>query len=109
MTTSSKSHNIEASEPNWLEWVTGIVSTLIVLGIIGWIAGQAIVEQETPPEFRSETLATQAVAGGFRVDFEIFNDGSTTAAGVEVRGELMEAGNPVGDAQVTFDYVPGKS
>jgi len=49
------------------------------------------------------------VAGGFRVEFELFNDGSTTAAAVEVRGELMGGGAASEAAQVTFDYVPGKS
>ncbi|MFN7101666.1 MAG: TIGR02588 family protein [Pseudorhizobium sp.] len=109
MTVSSKNKNVEASKPDWLEWTTGTVSALLVVGIIGWIAGQAILNEETPPEFRPEILSTQQVAGGFRVDFEIFNDGSTTAATVEVRGEIMEGGSPVGEAQVTFDYVPGKS
>lgn len=109
MTVTSKSHHTEASKPDWLEWVTGVISALLVLCIIGWIAGQAILDQDTPPEFRTEILATQAVKGGFRVEFEIFNDGSITAAAVEVRGELMNGGSTIEDAQVAFDYVPGKS
>lgn len=109
MTITSKSRHTESSKPDWLEWATGIVSALLVLGIVGWIAGQAMLHQETPPEFRSTIHSTQAVAGGFRVEFELFNDGSTTAAAVKVRGELMGGAAASEAAQVTFDYVPGKS
>jgi uncharacterized protein (TIGR02588 family) len=109
MTITSKSRHTEASKPDWLEWVTGILSAILVLGIVGWIAGQAILDRDTPPEFRSTIHSTQAVAGGFRIEFELFNDGSTTAAAVEVRGEMLSDDAALETAQVTFDYVPGKS
>lgn len=109
MTMSSKSRSIEAAAPYWLEWVTGLLSILLVLGMIGWIATEAILHPKTAPEFRSEILAIRAVKDGFRVEFEIFNDGTATAAAVEVRGELMEEDGSTETAEATFDYVPARS
>ena len=109
MTVSSRSGNIEAAAPHWLEWVTGVFSTLLVLTMIGWIAAQAILQPDTPPDFRSEMSAIGPVKDGFLVEFEIFNDGTSTAASVEVRGELTEADRPAEVVQATFDYIPGKS
>ncbi|MCJ8518660.1 uncharacterized protein (TIGR02588 family) [Pseudorhizobium tarimense] len=109
MTVTSKSGNVEASAPHWLEWATGIISMLLIIGMIGWIAGEAIFQQQTSPAFRSEVVATHEVDGGFRVEFEIFNDGTSTAAAVEVRGELAGPGQPTETAETTFDYVPARS
>lgn len=109
MTTTSKNRHTEAQQAHWLEWLTGAVSAILILGMIGWVAGEAILQEETPPSFRSRVLTTTAVEGGHRVKFEILNQGTSTAAAVVVRAELMEAGRPVETAEVTFDYVPAKS
>lgn len=109
MTVSSRSGNMEAAAPHWLEWATGAISTLLVLAMIGWIAGQALLQPKTAPELRSEISAIRPVKNGFLVEFEVFNDGTSTAASVEVRGEMMEGDRPAEVAQATFDYVPGQS
>jgi uncharacterized protein (TIGR02588 family) len=49
------------------------------------------------------------VKDGFRINFEIFNDGTSTAAAVQVRGELLQDGRPAETAEASFDYVPGQS
>jgi uncharacterized protein (TIGR02588 family) len=109
MTVTSKSKSIEAAEPHWLEWLVGVVSALLIIAMTGWIAGEAVLHQETAPEFRAEILAMQVVRVGFRVEFEIFNEGTSTAAGVKVRGELISGGQATETAETTFDYVPGRS
>ncbi|HEV7436788.1 MAG TPA: hypothetical protein VGO22_18265, partial [Pseudorhizobium sp.] len=77
MTVTSKSKSIEAAEPHWLEWLVGVVSALLIIAMTGWIAGEAVLHQETAPEFRAEILAMQVVRVGFRVEFEIFNEGTS--------------------------------
>ncbi len=109
MTVSSKSSHIEAAAPHWLEWATGILSTLIVLSMIGWIAAQAIWQPKTAPEFRSEISAIRPGKSGYLVEFQMFNDGTSTAAAVEVYGELMEGDRPAEVARAVFDYIPGRS
>ncbi|MCF6370278.1 TIGR02588 family protein [Rhizobium halophilum] len=109
MTVTSKSRSTESTQPHWLEWLVGAVSAVLIIAMTGWIAGEAILHQETAPEFRVENLATQVVKDGFRVEFEIFNDGTSTAAAVKVRGELIRGGQVTETAETTFDYVPGRS
>jgi uncharacterized protein (TIGR02588 family) len=109
MTVTSKNRHTEASQPHWLEWVTGIISALLILGMVGWIAGEAILQEETPPQFRAEVRNTTPVQDSFLMEVEIYNEGSATAAAVEVRGEAIEGEDVLEAAEATFDYIPGKS
>lgn len=109
MTTTAKNRHTEAKQPHWIEWVTGAVSAVLILGMVAWIAGEALLQEVTAPSFRSQVRAITVVEGGHRVEFEISNQGTTTAAAVVVRAEIMEAGRPAETAEVTFDYVPGNS
>jgi uncharacterized protein (TIGR02588 family) len=92
-----------------IEWATGIVSAVIVLVVIGWVAWEAVTEMETPPEFAVTVTSRQPVDGGYRVTFDIANTSSQTAATVVVRGEILDRDATVEDADITFDYVPGQS
>lgn len=92
-----------------IEWATGLVSAVIVLVMIGWVAREALTEQETPPEFLVTVIDRAAVEGGYRVTFDIANRSSQTAATVVVRGEIVDGNATVEDADITFDYIPGQS
>lgn len=109
MTTTSRNRHKESGEPHWLEWVTGIVSAILILAMIAWITGVSILREEVPPRFRSTVTAVQPVHGGYHVGFEIVNEGTITAAAVVVRGEIVEGGQVVEAGEVTFDYIPATS
>nr|CAD6430233.1 TIGR02588 family protein [Rhizobium sp. Q54] len=109
MTTSSKNRHTEAVKPHWVEWATGVVSAMIVLTMIAWIAGETLLQEDVPPSFSFTVSAVTPVENGHRVEFDILNRGTLTAAAVSVRAEITEQGQPVEDAEVTFDYVPGNS
>ncbi|OHV82269.1 TIGR02588 family protein [Rhizobium sp. LCM 4573] len=109
MTITAKNRHTEAHEPHWVEWVTGIVSALIVFLMIAWIAKEAWMEDGAPPEFSIEVTGRGAAADGYRVEFDIANRATTTAAAVVVRGEIVDGGEVAEDAEVTFDYVPAES
>jgi TIGR02588 family protein len=109
MTTSSRNRHTEAVDPHWAEWATGVVSAVIVLAMIAWIAGETLLQEDLPPSFSLTVTAVTPVENGHRVEFDILNKGTLTAAAVSVRGEIMEQGQPIDDAEVTFDYVAGKS
>jgi len=109
MTTLSKNAQIEAAKANWIEWLTGAVSTLMVAALIGWIAFEAVTYTQRPPELSVAVYRVASATNGYRVEFDIQNQADTTAAGVVVRGELIEGGEPVEEAEVTFDYVPSLS
>lgn len=109
MTKSQNSSHTESEDPHWIEWATGIVSGALVIVMIGWVANEAWHQTDAPPDLSTAVLKTEPTSGGFRVEFEIRNRSTTTAASVTVQGEITEDGRPVDQSDVTFDYVPAQS
>ena len=109
MTTTTKQGPSETEEPTWLEWATGTISAMLVLGMISWVAWQAMTEEEQEPKFAIVVTDKSAVEGGYRVTFDVSNTATKTASAVVVRGEILDGSNPVESADVTFDYVPAGS
>lgn len=93
-----------------MEWLTGIVSALLVIAMLVWIGKEALRQTGEPPEFTVNVLAKERTAGGqYRVTFDLSNTATTTAAAVTVRGTVAEAGTIVETSEITFDYVPAES
>lgn len=109
MTITANKRHREAGEPHWIEWVTGMVSALVVVMMIAWVGYEAWADQDRQPAFSITITERRSVEGGYRVAFDIVNEGTATAAAVSVRGEILDGGNMVEDADVTFDYVPAES
>ncbi|WP_117193348.1 TIGR02588 family protein [Rhizobium terrae] len=109
MTNIISRPHTETEEPHWIEWVTGVVSSVLVIAIVAWVAYEAITEEKTPPDLGISMTKRSPVEGGYRIEFDIANKATTTAAAVTVRGEILEGGAVVEDADVTFDYVPAQS
>jgi uncharacterized protein (TIGR02588 family) len=110
MTTSSADKRpSETDEPSWVEWATGILSAILVVMLIGWIAWEALTAEDEAPKFAVAITERKPVEGGYRVTFEITNTAARTASAVTVRGEILESQNILEDAEVTFDYVPARS
>ncbi len=55
MTRSSLSRNAEKMRPHWVEWLTGLVATLLVLATIGWLVFEAISTMNAPRVLGSGT------------------------------------------------------
>ncbi|WP_275791586.1 TIGR02588 family protein [Pararhizobium gei] len=109
MTQISRQPHSEKGDPHWMEWAVGIFSALLVLTIIGWVGFEAITEEDQSPTFRTVITRKEAVEGGFRVEFEIENLSTRTAAAVVVRGEIRDGDNAVETGEATIDYVPAQS
>jgi uncharacterized protein (TIGR02588 family) len=107
--TTGISKVTEKGEAHWIEWATAIVSTLIVAGVIGWVGWRAVTQEEVSPAFRIAITERGPVEGGYRVLFDVSNSSERTAAGVVVRGEVMDGDVAVEQADVSFDYVPAQS
>ncbi|MGO7731018.1 hypothetical protein [Rhizobium leguminosarum] len=90
MTKIFNDKNVEAGEPHWIEWATGVVSAVIVLGVIAWIGKDALVDRDSSPNLVGVVLQTEKRGDGFQVLFEIRNDSSATASQVTVQGEIRE-------------------
>ncbi len=109
MTKSFKNRHVESGKAHWVEWATRVVSFLLVLSMIGWIAMDALVRDDVPPSFELTVTRTAAAEGGFRLEFDILNQGTSTAAAVLVRADVVDEGQIVDTVEVTLDYVPGRS
>lgn len=101
--------NTERLKPHWIEWLTGAVSSLLILAIIAWIGYEAVNGTDTPADLRVDLVSTEKTDAGWRVQFDLSNSGETTAAAVEVRGTVADRGRLIEEAAVTFDYVAAHS
>lgn len=109
MTRSKQGRHRERHDPHWIEWLTGLVSALLVAGMLGWISWEAFTREATPPDLSVTVLTTEKTRAGQRVTFDITNSGTTTAAAVTVIGRLMEGEKIVEESHVVFDYVAAES
>lgn len=93
-----------------LEWISGgigLALTLAMLGFIGWQAFAA--PGSAPPVIEVRVERVVAAADGWVAEVVAVNRSPSTAAAVEVQGELRQGEEVVATSQVTFDYVPGHS
>lgn len=109
MTKSSQGKSIEANDPHWIEWLTGLLSTLVVLAVIGLITKDAFTDKDVSPDLLVSVTRTEQRSGGSQVAFEVFNSASVTASQVTVRGEVKEGDAVIEQAETVMDYVPGRS
>lgn len=109
MSPSRHPLHTEADNPHWLEWLTGLISLILIALLIGYVSWSALTEQMEPPEFAIEATGMAQVPGGYRITFDIENRTNSTAAAVIVRGELTRGEESIESVDVTFDYVPGQS
>ena len=109
MTKTISGKSLEAKNPHWVEWVTGLVSAVIVLVVIFWIANDAFNDQDTSPDLAATVVITEQRSNGFQVSFEVSNVASATASQVAVHGEIRDGSDVIERASTVLDYVPGKS
>lgn len=109
MTKMTSGKNVEVENPHWIEWLTGLVSAVIVLTVIVWIAKDVFEDQDVTPDLAVIGLVTEHRSNGFQVLFEVSNSSSATASQVSVNAEILDGSNTIEKASTILDYVPGKS
>lgn len=108
-TAAGKRLNTETLQPHWIEWLTGAVSSLLILLVVGWISYEAVNGTDSPAELQVDIVSTERTDAGWRVLFDLRNNGESTAAAVQVHGTMSEQGRLVEEAAVTVDYVAARS
>jgi uncharacterized protein (TIGR02588 family) len=88
------------------EWIAAGVSTVIVLGVIGFLIYDGVRSPATPPDITIEIDSIGPAGPGYLVQFRARNRGRLTAAAVVVEGELVAGTGKVETAETTLDYVP---
>lgn len=93
-------------ETTWSQWLVAALSTLLVLGAIGFLVYDALRSPPTPPRIVFEVDSAVPAGDGFLVQFRARNRGNTTAARLIVEGTLGGPTGVVASSEATIDYVP---
>ena len=109
MTRSEKGRHRERHDPHWIEWLTGILSGILIAALLAWVGWEAFTRKATPPDLSVTIGTTQKLTSGHSVAFDIHNSATTTAASVTVIGRLREGDRVIEEAHVIFDYVAAES
>lgn len=91
------------------EGAAALVSTLLVLGVVGYLLYDAVARPRTPPAVTVQADTVLKAGGLWLVRFHAENRGHRTAAGVKVEGRLREGEQSVETSEAVLDYVPGES
>lgn len=94
---------------HWIEWLTGVLSTILVAGMIIAVVHDGVKSVGATPKLSVVAAPAEPSPQGFSVAFTVVNAGKRTASGVPVRGTLREGDTIVEEQDVTFDYVPADS
>ena len=92
-----------------LEWMTGGLALLIVVGTLAFIGFEAFLGGDDGPDLRVEIDAITQGNGGHSVGVLVRNVGRQAAAGVIVEGVSRDEGGGEARVEARLDYVPGLS
>jgi uncharacterized protein (TIGR02588 family) len=90
------------------EWVSLIVSLLLLAGVIGLVIALWISQSGRPARFRVERGSVRSEGGRYYLPVTVINDGDATGAQVAVEGRLSVGGREEA-ATTTFDFIPARS
>lgn len=96
-------------KPHILEWAVGGLSSALVIAMVGFVIYDAVSGSSGPPDITVTAEQVKAAGGGFRVEFRAVNRGDTTAAHLEIEGQLKRGEETIGTSEVTLDYLPPHS
>ncbi|MBA3511283.1 TIGR02588 family protein [Sphingomonas sp.] len=100
----------ERNGPSLLEWMAAAIGALLVIGILTFIAMDAIASKESGPPILEVTPVAIASSGRSHVvELEVTNRSGHAAAAVEIQGELRQGGQTVETSNATLNYLPGHS
>lgn len=86
------------------EWVTLILSTLLIAAVVGAVGFFSLTGGDQPPSFTTVTGAAEARAGRFYLPVTITNTGDEPAQEIRVRVEL-QSGETTESATFTIELL----
>jgi uncharacterized protein (TIGR02588 family) len=88
------------------EWIVAIVSTILVLLILGYTTFEGLTRGNAPPLLHVQVDSVVQTGEVYVVAFSIGNEGDVTAAGVQVEGTLHAGDAVLERSEAHFDFVP---
>lgn len=100
-------HDPAAQGGSW-KWepIIAFIGAALVLGLVAFLAYQAVFGQDAPPDLVLRQGATARNGEDYLVDVTAYNRGGRTAAQVKITGTLKQGETVVEEAEFTLDYVP---
>lgn len=95
-----------APQARALEWGFGVVSGILVIALLAYLAFQGI-RTPSPPSFRLAVQHVERIDATYHVVVEVKNRGDSTAAEVAVRGVV--AGGEPETSETVLDFLPPRS
>src|SRR5690606_25511132 len=92
-----------------IEWIFGAVSALLVAGVIGFLAFEALFGDSRPPDLDVSIERIDKSAGGTLILVAVTNTGDKAAADVGIQARVS---GPDGNAElreIRFDFVAAHS
>lgn len=92
---------------NWLEWVVLAVSTAAVVGLVGFLLVDGVMDQGRAPEPRVELQTDEAYEadGAWLVPATVTNDGDEAAEAITLRAAATVDGAEE-ESEVDIDFLP---
>lgn len=101
--------HLQLGQRSEAEWVTFIVSSLILLVLVSLVIFDWAVNQDRPPAFQIEvTQSARITDGQYYVPFAITNTGGRIARTVQVIAELHIEGEPDETGEQQIDFLSGQ-
>ena len=91
------------------EWAVGIISAIIVLGTVGYLAFEAFQPDADEPALTATVLEIRERNGSFVVEVEVRNASRGAAAEVHIAGVARAGDGRERQGQALVDFVPGFS
>jgi uncharacterized protein (TIGR02588 family) len=91
------------------EWIASLISGVIVLGTIGFLAVEALRRDDQAPALTVSVVQVRKSAGSFVVDVDVRNLSRGAAADVHLAGSDVGSDGRYVQVQARLDYVPGFS
>ena len=101
-------HDLESEIP-LMEWLAAILGFVIVATVISFLVYEAIILDEVPPILEVRVTEIRELDDTYLILFEVYNDGTMTAAAVNIEGQLLDGEQDIETSSSTLSYVPSKS
>lgn len=92
-----------------LEWCVAAVGGLLFLVMVSYMVIEGLATSERQPEIQIVATTAMGQGDGFAVRFDAANIGDRTASSLIVRATLYQGDRELETADVTIDYLTGRS
>jgi uncharacterized protein (TIGR02588 family) len=106
---ASAEHRLSSGDASLWERAVALLGALMVGGVFAYLGWQSLTASQSPPAISVQVTAIEAQPAGYLVLFEARNDGASSAAAVEIVGQLTDGAATHEEARTTLDYLPSGS